>query len=100
FTFHIAKTSVGTTLRALRRPPTAQQIAGLDHAECMTRMTLGAPILAPARMQLRQLTMFAAWESQAAIDEFLAGTRLGRALATGWHVRMEFQRRWGHLTEL
>lgn len=60
-------------------------------------MTLGAPILSPARMQLRQLTMFAAWESQTAIDKFLADTELGRALATGWHVRLAFQRRWGYV---
>jgi hypothetical protein len=99
FTFHIAKTTIGTTVRALNRPPTKQQVPGLIHAECMTRMTLGAPILSPARMQFRHLTMFAAWESQVAIEEFLAGTRLGRALATGWHVRMEFLRRWGYVSE-
>lgn len=97
FTFHFAETSIGTAVRALCLPPGRQQVPGLVHAECMTRMTLGAPILSPARMQLRHLTMFAAWESQAAIDEFLADTRLGRALATGWHVRMAFQRRWGHV---
>ncbi len=99
FTFHFAKTKIGTTLGALLRPPTGQQVPGLSHAECMAMMTLGAPILSPSRMQLRRLTMFAAWESHAAIDEFLAGTRLGRALAAGWHVRMEFQRRWGHVSE-
>lgn len=60
-------------------------------------MTLGAPILSPARMQLRHLTMFAAWESEAAVDDFLANTRLGRALAGGWHVRMTFLRRWGYV---
>jgi hypothetical protein len=99
FTFHLAKTTLGTTVRALYRPPTGQDVPGLNHAECMAGMTLGAPILSPARMQLRHLTMFAAWESQVAIDEFLAGTELGRALATGWHVRMEFLRRWGHVSE-
>ena len=99
YTFHFAKTTIGTTAKALCRPPTAKQVPGLHHAECMTRMTLGTPIVSPARMQLRHLTMFAAWESQAAIDEFLAATRLGRALATGWHVRLAFQRRWGHLSE-
>lgn len=62
-------------------------------------MTLGASIVSPSRMQLRHLTMFAAWESQAAIDDFLADSKLGRALAKGWHVRMEFQRRWGHVSE-
>jgi hypothetical protein len=97
FTFHFAETSIGTTVRALCSPPSGRQVPGLTHAECMTRMTLGAPILSPARMQLRHLTMFAAWESQAAIDGFLADTRLGRALATGWHVRMAFLRRWGHV---
>lgn len=97
FTFHFAKTEIGTTLRALYRPPTAHP--GLKHAECLTRMTLGAPILSPARMQLRQLTMFAAWESQGAIDDFLASNWLGRALAPGWHVRMTFQRRWGYISE-
>ena len=100
FTFHCCATStIGTTVRALCRPPTTQQVAGLLHAECMTRMTLGAPIMSPARMQLRHLTMFAAWESQGAIDDFLAGTSLGRALDTGWHVRMTFQRRWGRVSE-
>lgn len=98
FTFHFAKTTTGTAVRALGFPPTGQQVSGLNHAECMTKMTLGAPILSPARMQLRHLTMFAAWESQVAIDEFLANTGLGRALATGWHVRMEFQRRWGYVS--
>jgi hypothetical protein len=99
FTFHLAKTGISTTLRSLFRPPTGQKVRGLIHAECMTRMTLGAPILSPARMQLRHLTMFAAWESHNAIDEFLTSTSLGRALATGWHVRMALLRRWGHVSE-
>ena len=44
-------------------------------------------------------TMFAAWESHGVIDAFLSSTQLGRAFATGWHVRMAFQRRWGHISE-
>jgi hypothetical protein len=99
FTFHYARSTIGTTVRALYRPPTRQQFPGLKHAECMMRMTLGAPILSPARMQFGHLTMFAAWESQAAIDDFLATAGLGRTLATGWHVRLAFQRRWGHISE-
>lgn len=99
FTFHWAKAGIGTTLGALYRPPTGREVPGLKHAECMTRMTLGAPILSPARMRLRQLTMFAAWESESALDDFLAGPGLGRAFAAGWHVRLAFQRRWGYVTE-
>ena len=99
FTFHFARTNSSTTLRALYSPPTRIQVPGLKHAECMTKMTLGAPILSPARMQLRHLTMFAAWENHDAIDKFLTNTKLGRKLDTGWHVRMAFQRRWGHISE-
>jgi hypothetical protein len=63
----------------------------------MMPMRLGAAMFSPARWQIRRLAMFAAWESEAAIDEFLQRTRLGRAPATGWHVRLQFLRRWGHV---
>lgn len=97
--FHFTTTSVNTTARAMLRPPTRANAPGLRQAECMTKMTLGAPILSPARMQLRRLTMFAAWDSAAALDDFLAQSKLGQAFAAGWHVRMRFQRRWGHISE-
>ncbi|MBN8249665.1 MAG: hypothetical protein J0L84_19775 [Verrucomicrobia bacterium] len=97
FSFHYVRTGVWTTLRALSRPPSRAEVSGLVHAECMTRMTLGAPLLSPERIQLRHLTLFAAWENSDALDEFLANTRLGRVLASGWHVRMSFVRRWGHV---
>jgi len=100
YTFHLAKTYISTTLGALSHSPTKRQISGLKHAECMTRMTLGAPIASPERMQLRQLVMFASWESQDAIDNFLANNKLGQEFANGWHVRMTFLRRWGHISEL
>jgi hypothetical protein len=100
FTFHLAIASIGTTLRALYRPPNRHTVAGLHYAEALARMTLCAPIMSPARMQLQQVAMFAAWENHAAIDAFLADTPLGRVLARGWHVRMEFLRRWGLISEL
>lgn len=98
-TFHLATTKIATTAKALLRPPTAAKVPGLLHAECMTRMKLGAPVLSPTRLQLRHFAMFAAWENEAAVDDFLAGTDLGRELAEGWHVRLEFLRRWGSVTE-
>jgi len=54
-------------------------------------------MLSPGRWQIRRLAMFAAWEDEAVIDAFMQGTRLGRALAAGWHVRLQFLRRWGHV---
>jgi hypothetical protein len=95
FSFHLAETSPVTALGAMCRPPTANKIAGLRHAECMVAMTLGSPILSPARMQLRNLAVFASWEDEGALDAFLADTALGRTLSNGWHVRLRFLRRWG-----
>lgn len=100
FSYHFAQTNVATTLRALIQPPTQARVPGLIHAECLTRMTLGAPVFSPARMQLRNLTMFAAWENEGALERFLADVPLGRVFAGGWHVRMNFLRRWGHVDAL
>jgi hypothetical protein len=50
-------------------------------------------------MQLRTLTMFAAWENEEAIREFLSTTSLGQTMASGWHLRMSFLRRWGSVRE-
>jgi hypothetical protein len=96
-TFHLAKPGLVTTVAALLRPPTSATVPGLRHAECLMPMQLGAPVFSPARLQLRRLAVFAAWEDEAAIDAFLQGSRLGRALAAGWHVRLGFLRRWGHV---
>lgn len=43
--------------------------------------------------------MFAAWESDDAIDRFLVETPLGQSFASGWHIRMAFLRRWGSVRE-
>lgn len=96
-TFHLAKPGLVTTVGALVRPPTSATVPGLQHAECMMPMRLGLSVMSPGRWQLRRLAMFAAWENEAAIDDFLQHTRLGGALATGWHVRLRFLRRWGHV---
>jgi hypothetical protein len=66
----------------------------------MTVMGLGSPMLSAARMQVTSLAVFASWESEAAVDSFIADTALGRTLAAGWHVRLEFLRRWGRVAEL
>ncbi|GAA1525324.1 hypothetical protein GCM10009741_28580 [Kribbella lupini] len=60
-------------------------------------MTLGAPTISPSRMQLRRMAMFARWEDEPALLAFLADHPLGQDLATGWHVRLQFLRRWSRL---
>ena len=98
FSFHLAKTTIATTATALLRPLTTSRLPGLRRVECMTVMALGSPIVSPARMQLRNLAVFARWDDEQAIDRFLVDHPLGRTLATGWHVRMEFLRRWGRVS--
>lgn len=99
FTLGLAKTSASLTLTSLYRPPSSAPVPGLVRAECLTPMLLGSPILSPKRLQLRKLVMFAAWESEDAIDEFLSTSKLGQSIAAGWHLRMTFLRRWGSVRE-
>lgn len=99
FSYHLAETTPATTLGAFWRPPAKGEVPGLRHAESLAAMALGSPIFSPARLQLRNLAVFASWESEEALDAFLADSRLGRTLAEGWHVRLEFLRRWGHFSE-
>ena len=100
FTFHLAECGVAQALRALVRPPRRTSTPGLIHAECLVPMTLGRPVALPWRYRPHQIAVFAAWQSETAIGDFLRSSRLGRALAQGWHVRMEFARRWGYVSEL
>lgn len=100
FSFHLAPCGISETLLALARPPRSTSAPGLVHAECMAPMILGRPVALPWRYRPQQLAVFAAWQSEDAIDDFLRSSRLGRSLARGWHVRMEFVRRWGRISEL
>lgn len=97
FTYHLARTSPIKTVKAMVRPPAASRISGLRHAECMSAMRLGSPLVSPARMQLQNLAMFASWDAEESVDSFLATSPLGQTLSQGWHVRLDFLRRWGHV---
>ena len=99
-TFHLAEVPVRESIRALRRPPTGARVQGLDHAECLALMRLGAPAVSLDRMQVRRMAMFAQWRAEDDLDRFLTEDPLGRRLAGGWHVRMQFLRRWSRLAAL
>ncbi|WP_238335658.1 hypothetical protein [Serinicoccus kebangsaanensis] len=96
--FHLVQVPARTGARALARP--LRDVPGLRHAETMVTMRLGAPVVSPDRLQLRRLAVFAAWEDEGALQRFLEQDQLGRELAQGWHVRLEFLRRWGRVREL
>ncbi len=97
FSFHLLHTPLRRGVRLLAHRRAARRIQGLRHAEVLTQMELGAPIVSPRRVQLRHLAMFAAWDSADHLDAYLADDPRGRRWAEGWHVRLEFLRRWGHV---
>lgn len=97
FSFHLAKTSLFSVLKTLWFPPHVSRNPGLIHAECMAGMTLGSPIFSPSRILLRQLVVFAQWENEQALDNFLKHDPTGKILATGWHIRLAFLRQWGNV---
>lgn len=99
FTFHLVKTSLKSTLKALLTPPKSANVPGLIHAECMLSMTLGSQIFSPSRILPRKLVVFAQWENESAIDTFLENDSLGQTLAKGWHIRLAYLRRWGKIDE-
>ena len=98
FSFHLVETTPATTIQALYWPPRKDVQPGLCHAECMSAMTLGSPILSCERLQLKKLAMFALWEDEASLETFLSESSFGRRLASGWHVRLEFLRKWGQFS--
>lgn len=98
FTFHLVEMPVTAAVPLLRRPPQPGQVTGLRYAECLSLMRLGAPTVSPDRLQLRRLAMFARWDDERAVEEFL--TASGARFTAGWHVRMTFLRRWSTLAAL
>jgi hypothetical protein len=98
--FHLVELPAAVTARALTRPPSRASVTGLDHAECLALMRLGAPTVSPDRLQLRRMAVFAQWRDETALERYLAEDPLGRRLAVGWHVRLEFLRRWSTLAAL
>ncbi len=98
--FHLAELAATSTARALVRPPTARTTPGLRHAECLAMMQLGSPPISLARLQLGRIAMFAEWDDETALERFLGHDQLGQQLAGGWHVRLQFLRRYGQLAAL
>lgn len=98
--YHLVEVPARVSAAALMRPPNRTTVGGLQHAECLVLMRFGAPIVSPARLQLRRFAMFAQWDDEPALDRFLDRDTFGRRLAAGWHVRLQYLRRHGAVAAL
>lgn len=97
--FHLAELPALTTAPVLLRGNLGK-VDGLRHSEPMAMMRLGAPTISFDRLQMRKFALFAEWDDESALTQFLSDTKLGRQLDQGWHVRLEFLRQWGELAAL
>lgn len=84
---HIAELGPRAAADVLLRPPKPGRVPGLTYAETTTTAALGAPLLPPR--QLGRVGMIAAWDSDAALDEFSGSHPLAARFAGGWQVRLE-----------
>ena len=97
FSYHLIKLPVKLALKGLISNPINKKTTGLIHSEYMTTMTLGSPILSPSRLLINQVAIFAQWENEEALVNYLEKDNFGKILANGWHVRLEFLREWGKI---
>lgn len=98
FTYHIVKLSFLESLKLILNPLKSSQKLGLIHAETMTIMKLGSPLLSTSRFFSRKICLFAQWENEETLNQFITNNKIGKLLNTGWHVRLRFIRQWGHFS--
>jgi hypothetical protein len=85
--FHLADAGPRAAIGALRRPPMPARVPGLTYAETVTTAPLGSGLLPsphPGRVG-----MIAAWDEDAALDDFNREHPLAATFAEGWEVRMQ-----------
>jgi hypothetical protein len=90
---HIADVGRRAASGLLRRRPVAAKVPGLRYAEMTTAAPLGGGLLPVP--QFGRVGLIAAWDGDAALDDFLAGHPVAERLAGGWHVRLEPLRAYG-----
>jgi hypothetical protein len=76
----------------------SKQINGLIHAETMSAMVLGSSIFSNTRIFNREIVVFAQWENEDYLNEFLQTNIYGKQIAKGWHIRLEYLRQWGKIS--
>lgn len=95
--YHLVKIPLWTAIKGLFLNLINKNTKGLIYSEYMTAMTLGSPILSPSRFLIREVAIFAQWENEKNLEDFLEKDKFGKLLNEGWHVRLGFMRDWGKI---
>lgn len=98
FSYHLIKLPWISALKIMLFPITANRINGLIHAETMSAMILGSSIFSASRFFKREIVLFAQWENENFLNDFLQSNSTGKQIASGWHIRLEFLRQWGEIS--
>lgn len=98
FSYHIAKLSYFQAFKMVLFPMKTSEIIGLSHSETMSAMKLGSPIFSKTRIFNQTIVVFAQWEDEKSLENFLKNNSRGKLLARGWHVRLDFLRQWGNIS--
>lgn len=98
FSYHIVKLPLTSALRIMLFPVNSKQISGLIYAETMSAMVLGSPIFSVSRIFSRNIVIFAQWENESYLNDFLQSNVKGRKIAKGYHIRLKFLRQWGRIS--
>ena len=98
FSYHLVKPPLTTALRIMLFPINSKHIIGLIHAETMSAMILGSSIYSLSRFFNREIVVFAQWENENCLNNFLQSNSKGRLIAKGWHIRLKFLRQWGEIS--
>jgi hypothetical protein len=84
---HVTDVRPVRAVRLLARPPRLGAVPGLLHVDFASAAPLRHSVL--PRPQPGRVALFAFWETEEALDRFLADNAAAAALADGWHARLE-----------
>lgn len=98
FSYHLVKLPILQALQLMLFPMKPKQIKSLIHAETMSVMILGAPIISSSRLFSREIAVFAQWENEHYLANFLRSNIIGKKLAKGYYLKLVFMRQWGKIS--
>mgnify|MGYP000651601783 CR=1 FL=1 len=71
FSYHLVEIPFTLAIKGLFANPIDKKTKGIVHFEYMTAMTLGSPIISASRFLINQVVVFAQWENESSLNDFL-----------------------------